>query len=218
MKCLHRENFFSWSQFDEARDVDFHSTFWRGSQGSLLIDPLPLSEHDAAHLARLGGVDWIVVTNSDHVRESSRLATQLSARLAGPAAEQTDFPLRCDRYLADGDELAGAQVFALEGSKTPGELALLCELDTLVTGDLIRSHAGGRLDLLPQAEAQRSDACETVRCPVGESRGNHCRVGRRRVASFFVTAAPVSTSCSPRSEARPAPRRDPLGCRLVRRC
>jgi hypothetical protein len=37
----------------------------------------------------------------------------------------------------------------MAGSKTPGELALLLESTTLITGDLIRSHAGGKLDILP---------------------------------------------------------------------
>jgi hypothetical protein len=38
---------------------------------------------------------------------------------------------------------------ALNGSKTPGELALLLEETTLITGDLIRSHQAGKLCLLP---------------------------------------------------------------------
>ena len=37
----------------------------------------------------------------------------------------------------------------LHGSKTPGELALLLEGSTLITGDLIRAHEGGKLCLLP---------------------------------------------------------------------
>jgi hypothetical protein len=37
----------------------------------------------------------------------------------------------------------------LEGSKTPGELALLLEGSTIIPGDLIRAHEGGALCLLP---------------------------------------------------------------------
>jgi hypothetical protein len=40
----------------------------------------------------------------------------------------------------------------LHGSKTPGELAFLLEETTLVTGDLLRAHLGGRLHLLPDAK------------------------------------------------------------------
>jgi glyoxylase-like metal-dependent hydrolase (beta-lactamase superfamily II) len=72
------------------------------------------------------------------------------AELYGPAGEREDFPLQCQHWLADGDEpLPGMKVFALDGSKTPGELALLIEDKTLITGDLIRAHEGGRLCLLP---------------------------------------------------------------------
>ena len=38
----------------------------------------------------------------------------------------------------------------LEGSKTPGELALLIDGSILITGDLIRAHEGGALCLLPE--------------------------------------------------------------------
>lgn len=44
----------------------------------------------------------------------------------------------------------GLTAITLHGSKTPGELALLLEETTLVTGDLIRSHQAGRLALLPE--------------------------------------------------------------------
>ena len=39
--------------------------------------------------------------------------------------------------------------YALDGSKTPGELAFVLDGTTLVTGDLIRAHAAGSLMLLP---------------------------------------------------------------------
>lgn len=150
MKKLHRQDLFAWSRFDEARDLDFHSVLWSRPGGSIIIDPLPLHPHDEAHVERLGEVAWIVITNSDHVRDAAALAARTRARLAGPRGERQGFPLVCDRWLGEGDELVpGLQVFELDGSKTPGELCLLLERTTLITGDLIRSHLGGRLDLLP---------------------------------------------------------------------
>ena len=47
------------------------------------------------------------------------------------------------------------------GSKTLGELALVLEGTTLVTGDLIRAHEGGRLCLLPDAKLTDSDAARS---------------------------------------------------------
>lgn len=83
----------------------------------------------------------------------AELAAALGARVAGPAAEREGFPLACERWLGDGDELVpGLRALALAGSKTPGELALWLAPDTLICGDLVRGHVGGRLNLLPPAK------------------------------------------------------------------
>jgi glyoxylase-like metal-dependent hydrolase (beta-lactamase superfamily II) len=151
MKRLHRPNLFGWSVFNEDRNIDFHSVVWVRPEGNVVIDPLPLSDHDEAHLRELGGVAWIVVTNSDHVRDSMRLAENTGAQLMGPSQEANNFPVACTRWLSDGDEvMPGMSALELEGSKTPGELALLLEGSTLITGDLIRAHEGGALCLLPK--------------------------------------------------------------------
>ncbi|MCS6799104.1 MAG: MBL fold metallo-hydrolase [Myxococcota bacterium] len=150
MKALHRPDLFCWSRFDEARDVDFHGYAWIRPEGNVLVDPLPLGPHDRAHLERLGGARWIVVTNADHVRGTSEIAAWTRASIAAPAAERGLIRLDVARWLDEGDEVVpGLRVLALHGSKTPGELALLLEGTTLLCGDLVRSHAGGRLDALP---------------------------------------------------------------------
>lgn len=165
MKRTHRPDLFCWSRFDEARDMDFNGYAWLRAGGSVLIDPLPLSDHDRAQVERAGPVAWIVVTNSDHTRAASNLAKQLGASLAGPAAEQASFPFACDRWLRDGDELiSGLRVLELQGSKTPGELALVLEGTTLITGDLVRAPAGGGLRILPDDKLRdRAAAVASVR-------------------------------------------------------
>lgn len=150
MKRLHRQDLFAWSTFDERRDIDFNSVAWIRPDGNVVIDPLAMSAHDLAHLRSLGGAGWIVITNSDHVRGAAELAAELGARIAGPAGERDTFPIACDRWLAGGAELVpGLRAIELDGSKTPGELALLLEEKTLITGDLIRAHRAGTLMLLP---------------------------------------------------------------------
>jgi hypothetical protein len=58
----------------------------------------------------------------------------------------------------------GLTALALDGSKTPGELALVLDGSTLVTGDLVRAHRGGGLDLLPDAKlVDRAAAIASVR-------------------------------------------------------
>jgi hypothetical protein len=151
VKLLHRPDWFGWSVFDAERNVDFNGWYWQGA-GGVLVDPLPMSAHDRAHLASLGGASLLVITNSDHVRGTAELAQALAIPVAGPAAERERFPLACARWLDDGDEVApGMRALALRGSKTPGELALVVG-DTLVTGDLVRGQRGGRLNLLPEAK------------------------------------------------------------------
>ncbi len=150
MKRLHRPDLFCWSEFNADRNIDFHSVLWRRDGGNVVVDPLPLTEHDRNHLGDLGGVSTIVVTNSDHVRDAVALAAAHGASICGPAAEREAFPIACERWLGDGDVVVdGMRVLALDGSKTPGELALVIDDTTLITGDLVRAHEGGRLCLLP---------------------------------------------------------------------
>ena len=164
MKALHRKDLYGWSVFNEARNLDFHSVLWVRPEGNVVIDPLPLSAHDDAHLRSLGGVAWVVVTNSEHVRATRELVSTFGAKVAGPRAEADTFPLVCDRWLATGEALVpGLMALELRGSKTPGELALLLEDTTLVTGDLIRGHVGGQLNLLPDAKLKdRTQALTSV--------------------------------------------------------
>jgi hypothetical protein len=153
MKQLHRNDLFSWSVFNEERNIDFHSVLWVREGGNVLIDPLPLSEHDRRHLQTLGGAKFIIVTNSDHCRDTERIAASTGAIVYGPAGEKNAFPIACQQWLHDQDEIVpGLIAYQLNGSKTPGELALLLERNTLITGDLIRCHQGGELCLLPEAK------------------------------------------------------------------
>jgi len=165
MKRLHRPDLFGWSVFNADRNIDFHSLVWVRGAGNVVVDPLPMSDHDRAHLEALGGAALILVTNSDHVRDAAALARSTGAKVLGPEGERGSFPLACGRWLVDGEVVVeGLAALALEGSKTPGELALVLEGDTLITGDLVRAHEGGRLTLLPKAKLARpAQAAASVR-------------------------------------------------------
>ena len=153
MKQLHRKDLFSWSEFNPERNLDFHSVLWVREGGNVLIDPLPLSAHDQDHLRQLGGTKFIIITNSDHCRDAFHIAKVTCAAVYGPERERTSFPIACDHWLHDGQEVVpGLTAYELNGSKTPGELALVLEESTLIAGDLIRSHLGGQLCLLPETK------------------------------------------------------------------
>jgi glyoxylase-like metal-dependent hydrolase (beta-lactamase superfamily II) len=162
MKRLHRRDLFCWSEFSEKLDIDFNGFAWIREGGNVLVDPLPLSEHDRKHLRELGGAAWIVVTNSSHERGVKEIAAEFGCRIAGPAAEKEGFPIPCDRWLKDGEDfLPGLRILELEGSKTPGELALVLEDTTFISGDLLRSHRAGELGLL-RPEQGLKDAARAV--------------------------------------------------------
>jgi hypothetical protein len=164
MKATHRPDIFTFSAFDEARDLDFNGYLLVRDGGNVLVDPVAMSEHDRAHAQSLGGVAWIVITNSDHVRDSVALAEWFGAKTAGPAAEREAFPIPCDVWFAARDaSLPGIEILELHGSKTPGELALVVDGDTLITGDLVRGHRGGSLNLLPDPKlTDREAALDSV--------------------------------------------------------
>lgn len=165
MRQLHRPDLYSWSGFDQARNLDFNGVAWIRSGGNLLFDPMPMSSHDLAHLVSLGGASLILLSTSDHTRAAVDLARILGARIAGPRAEAQDFPIPCDLWLGEGDTpAAGLSVLELHGSKTPGELAFVLDGHTLVTGDLVRCHEAGRLRMLPDAKlVDRAAAVASVR-------------------------------------------------------
>ncbi len=163
MKALHRPEFWGWTEFNPERNLDFHSVLWVRPEGNCAFDPLPLSAHDQQHLLSLGTLSHIFVSNADHLRHSQALAELTGAQIWGPAAESENQVY--SHQLADGDEpLAGLKVFAMQGSKTRGELAFLIAGHTLITGDLIRAHRAGQLCLLPDAKlSDKSAAQDSVR-------------------------------------------------------
>jgi hypothetical protein len=165
VKRLHRSDLFCWSHLDEARNIDFHGYAWVRAGGNVLIDPMPMTPHDEAHLDALGGAAIVVLTNSDHVRGVAQIVARWGARVLVPAAERAAFPFATDGGVSDGDEVApGLVAMALDGSKTPGELALVLDGATLFCGDLVRAHEAGRLTMLPDAKlADRAAAIGSIR-------------------------------------------------------
>ncbi|BDG02961.1 MBL fold metallo-hydrolase [Anaeromyxobacter oryzae] len=150
MKQLHRPDLLAWSIYDEARRMDFNSVLWVRAAGNVAFDPLPLAPHDRRHLDELGGLAFIVLTNSEHARGAAALAAETGAKVLGPRGERERFPLACAGWLGEGDApFPGLRVHELHGSKTEGELALVLEDTTVLFGDLVRAGRADALALLP---------------------------------------------------------------------
>jgi glyoxylase-like metal-dependent hydrolase (beta-lactamase superfamily II) len=165
MKRLHRPDLLTWSAYDPTLMIDFNSFVWTRSGGNVVVDPLPMSAEDEAHLRELGGAAWILLTNSDHVRGARELAARTGASGIGPMAERASFPVACDRWVSDGDEpFPGLVVREVQGSKTPGELALVLDDTTVIFGDAVRAHRADTLMLLPERKLRaREDVLQSVR-------------------------------------------------------
>jgi glyoxylase-like metal-dependent hydrolase (beta-lactamase superfamily II) len=163
MKSLHRADLYGWSAFDESRNVDFNGTLLvRDGGANVAFDPMPLSVHDRNHIVELGGIDWVLISNADHVRDAVAIAGLFNARIAAPAGDRERPDLRgvpVALWLDDGDALDfGVTAYRLDGSKTPGELAFLVDDDTLIVGDLVRGQRAGHLNLLPDPKLEDKDA------------------------------------------------------------
>lgn len=168
MKSLHRPDLFAWSVFDEARDVDFNGHLLVQTSGpNIAFDPMPVGEHDAEHIDRLGGVDAVMISNADHGRAAAAFAARWGAEIAAPGAERDRAELAglpVAAWLGPDDLHQGVRCMPMRGSKTPGELAfLLPGGDTLITGDLVRGQRAGSLNLLPAAKlSDRAAALDSV--------------------------------------------------------
>ena len=165
MKSLHRPDLFSWSEFNAPRNIDFNGHLWLGPTGAVAIDPMPLSSHDVAHIDALGGVTEVLLSNADHVRAAGFVKDRWGATISAPSAERTRRELQdiaVDLWLEPEQILPnGIRCVAMNGSKTPGELAFLLPGGVVVTGDLIRGQRAGSLNLLP--DPKLSDAAAALR-------------------------------------------------------
>ncbi|MBD5654384.1 MAG: cupin domain-containing protein [Candidatus Eremiobacteraeota bacterium] len=139
-----------WSVWQPDRNLFFNSFFVATDDGNLAIDPLPLAEADAREIDTRGGLAWIVVTNRDHERGARDLASRTGAKIAASVAEAALLAGPIDRALAPGETIGGATVVALDGLKTPGEIALhFASRRTVILGDALWGDPAGSLRLMP---------------------------------------------------------------------
>ncbi len=132
----------------------FNGHFFVLEGGNVAVDPVPPEQDDVEHMASLGGIAWIVVTNRDHLRDTIALRERFGAHVATSSKEAKALGTSVERILENDDEaFRGASVVALERQKTPGEFALhLAAFQTILVGDALIGTPAGALSLL-------SDAC-----------------------------------------------------------
>lgn len=154
------------------RRIDFNGFLWARDGGGVLIDPMPMTAEQREFAAGTGSIDWILLTNFDHLRAAPELASHFGAKVAAPAGERERFgdaQSAVDHWFSSRDDLPGdlgrsIDVALLRGGKSAVEAAFVIEpLKAVVFGDLVRSHESGTLRLLPEPKlADRAQALADV--------------------------------------------------------
>jgi uncharacterized cupin superfamily protein/glyoxylase-like metal-dependent hydrolase (beta-lactamase superfamily II) len=148
MQRLALSGAYAWSQWQPGRNMFFSSHLLVRDGGNVAFDPLPLEEEDAREIEALGGVATILLTNRDHERGAAAMRERFGARVLSSRPEADLFELRVDETF-EREALPGITAIALEGAKTPGEVAFwIADLATAVVGDAIIGVPAGALSFL----------------------------------------------------------------------
>ena len=144
------EGLLLWQAFDPKAKAELFSTAGRTPQGTILIDPISLTDPALEQLAAEGPLGGIVVTNANHWRASADFARRFSISLfAHPDAGATaDGPFE---PVIDGQQIFGSiDVIAIPGG-APGEIALHFpdKKESLVMGDALIHFEPHGFALLP---------------------------------------------------------------------
>lgn len=159
-------NVYAWSHWQPERKIFFTSHLLVREGGNVVVDPLPLDEHDAAEIAALGGVATILLTNRDHQRDAGGLRERFGARILASRTEADLFELAVDETFECGapsisssrthalhEVLPGISALALDGAKTPGEVAFVLDgQNAAIVGDALLGVPAGALSFLPDSK------------------------------------------------------------------
>ena len=117
-----------WSWFSDEKKLDFNGLLVMIGEHRVIVDPPPISPEDVAQVKRLGQVDYIVLTNRDHVRESPTYRSEFRCQLWVPDADAPQMDVTPDKTYKDGELLPGG-IWAvhLHDQKSPGETALFIQ-------------------------------------------------------------------------------------------
>ena len=140
-----------WSWFSEDKQIDFNGLFLNIGEHKVLIDPPPMTAEASTVIRRQGGLDYIIVTNRDHARESANYQDEFHCQLQVPVLDAPEMEIKPTRTFKDGELLPGGiWVIQLNDQKSPGESALYIQQGNglLIVGDALLGKPPGALSLL----------------------------------------------------------------------
>ena len=158
------ENLYTWNTFNEEKQLHFNGFLVTLPQGTVVIDPPPLSPGDQIFVKQKLKIQpkVAVITNKHHLRDVAWWQETFRTPMAMHQNESNDHDYKPAMGVREGDVIAGElEVIHLPG-KTPGEIALLWRKDggTLFIGDAIIGDPPGSLRLLAKEKLQNQEQLE----------------------------------------------------------
>ena len=168
-----------WSWFSPEKQLDFNGLFLMVGEHKILVDPPPMTGEASSVILRHGPVDYIILTNRDHVREAIKYQEEFRCQLHVPEADAPQMDLKPTKTFTDGELLAGGiWVIQLRDQKSPGESALFIQQGkgVLIVGDALIGKPAGSVSLLPAEKYADS----------GKAREGLCRLLKYNFDSLLV--------------------------------
>jgi glyoxylase-like metal-dependent hydrolase (beta-lactamase superfamily II) len=141
-----------WSWFSEDKKLDFNGLFLTVGEHRILVDPPPMTAEDLAQAKRGGAIDYILITNRDHERETPAFQKEFNCQVWLPETDAPLMAVKATRTYKDGELLAGG-IWAvhLKDQKSPGECALFIQQGKgiLIVGDALIGKPPGSVAMLP---------------------------------------------------------------------
>ncbi|ULA61002.1 MAG: hypothetical protein LZF60_280038 [Nitrospira sp.] len=141
-----------WSWFSDEKQLDFNGLFLTVGEHKIVIDPPPLTSEASTLIRRQGALDYIIVTNRDHLREAAAYQAEFRCQLQVPEADASQMDVKPTKTYKDGELLPGGiWAIQLKDQKSPGESALYIQQGkgVLIVGDALIGKPAGALSLLP---------------------------------------------------------------------
>ena len=142
---------FQWSWYSEEKQIDFNGHVLNVGEHRIVVDPPPLSALDMTQLRQGEQVDYILITNRDHLRETVSLQKELRCRVYVPKADAPEMDIQPDKTYTDGELLPGGiWAIHLANQKSPGESALFIQQGKgiIIVGDALLGKPAGSVSLL----------------------------------------------------------------------
>lgn len=140
-----------WSWFSEEKQLNFNGLFLTVGEHKIVIDPPPMTADASTLIRRQGALDYIIVTNRDHIREAVTYQAEFRCQLQVPDADAPQMEVKPSKTFKDGELLPGGiWAVQLKDQKSPGESALYIQQGkgVLIVGDALIGKPAGALSLL----------------------------------------------------------------------